>query len=97
MRKQEIKHILIDRLVEDELLDEFCLDHKVVVDDGTDNAVKLKQLEIQKKIELAKLQTQQQELDAKLQMEPKERQDRLAMEERIKTKEIEAKVQNRKR
>ena len=35
----------------------------------------------------------QQELDTKLQMEQKERHDRLAMEERIKTKEIEAKVQ----
>ena len=104
MRKQEIKNILIDRLVDDDLLDAFCLDHKVLVDDGSESTVKLKQLEIQKEMEMAKLQLEkeklemeklfkQQELDAKLQMEQKEREDRLAMEERIKTKEIEAKVQ----
>ena len=55
------------------------MDNKVLIDDGTDNAVKLKQLEIQKEIEL---QMQQQELDARLQMEKE-----------IKLKEIEAKVQ----
>ena len=46
MRKQEIKNMLIDRLVADDLLDGSCLDDKVIVDDGSDNAVKLKQLEI---------------------------------------------------
>ena len=82
MRKQETKNMLIDRLVDDDLLDSFNLDNKVLIDDSTDNAVKLKQLEIQKEIELAKLQMQQQELDARLQMEKE-----------IKLKEIEAKVQ----
>ena len=111
MRKQEIKNILIDRLVADDLLDEECLENKVEVLDSSDAAVKLKQLEIQEKIELVKLQMQeqerkeklvmekafkQQELDAKLQMEQKEREDRLQMEKEIKLKEIEAKVQMEK-
>ena len=66
MRKQEIKNMLIDRLVDDDVLDAFCLDHKVLVDDGTDNAVKLKQLEIQKEIEFAKLKMQEQERKERL-------------------------------
>ena len=37
MRKQEIKNMLIDRLVDDDVLDGFCLDHKVLIDDGSDN------------------------------------------------------------
>ena len=88
MRKQEIKNMLIDRLVDDDLLDSFKLDNKVLIDDGTDNAVKLKQLEIQKEIELAKLQMQQQELDARLQMEK----EKLEMEERVRLKEIDTKT-----
>ena len=96
MRKEEIKNMLIDRLVDDDLLDSFNLDNKVLIDDSSDSAVRLKQLEIQKEIELAKLQMQQQELDAKLQMEQKEREDRLAMEKEIKLKEIEARVQMEK-
>ena len=59
MRKQEIKNILIDRLVADDLLDEECLENKVEILDSSDAAVKLKQLEIQEKIELAKLQMQE--------------------------------------
>ena len=82
MRKQEIKNILIDRLVEDDLLDGFCLDHKVIVDDGSDNAVKLKQLEIQKEIELAKLQIQEQE-----------RKEKLEVEKAIKQQELDARLQ----
>ena len=108
MRKHEIKNMFIDRLVDDDDLDGFCLDHKVLVDGSSESTVKLKQLEIQNEMEMAKLQLQkeklemekvfkQQELDAKFQMEQKEREDRLAMEERIKTKEIEAKVQMEKR
>ena len=96
MRKQVIQNILIDRLEDDDLLDQFYLEEKVDLQDESDNAFKLKQLEIQKDIELAKLQMQQRELDAKLQMEQKEREDRLAMEERLKTKEIEARVQMEK-
>ena len=39
MRKQEIRNMLIDRLVDDDLLDSFNLDNKVLVDDGLDSAV----------------------------------------------------------
>ena len=106
MRKQEIKNKLIDRLDEDDLLDEFDLDNKIEIqDDGADSAVKLKRLELQQETEMVKFKLEQERLKieeeerkAKLQLEQerwkieqKERQDRLAMEERIKTKEIEAK------
>ena len=49
--------MLIDRLVDNDILDGFCLDHKVLIDGGSDNVVKLKELEIQKKMEMAKLKT----------------------------------------
>ena len=55
-RKQEIKNMLIDRLVDDDLLDSFSLDNKVLIDDSSDSAVRLKQLEIQREMEMAKLQ-----------------------------------------
>ena len=48
MRKQEIKNMLIHRLVADDLLDQECLDNKADILDSSDSAVKLKQLEIQK-------------------------------------------------
>ena len=44
MRKQEIKNMLIDRLVAVDLLDAFCLDHKVRLDDGSCNSVNLSDL-----------------------------------------------------
>ena len=71
MRKQEIKNMLIDRLVADDLLDGFCLDDKVLIDDGSYNAVKLKHLEIEKEMEMAKLH-----------LEQKQREERLAFEKR---------------
>ena len=102
MRKQEIKNKLIDRLVEDDLLDEFDLDNKIE-DDGADSAVKLKRLELQQEMEMAKLKLEQerlkieeQERKEKLQLEQerlKIEQDRLAMEKEIELKEIEARVQ----
>ena len=39
MRKQEIKNMLMDRLVDDDVLDGFCLDHKVLIDDGSESTV----------------------------------------------------------
>ena len=52
--RQEIKNKLIDRLVEDDLLDEFDLDNKIEIeDDGADSAVKLKRLELQQEMEMA--------------------------------------------
>ena len=49
MRKQIIKNKLIDHLVEEDLLGEECSERKVDIDDGSDSAVKLKQLEIKEK------------------------------------------------
>ena len=97
MRKQEITNKLIDRLVEDDLLDEFDLDNKIEIeDDGADSAVKLKRLELQQEMELAKLKLEQERLkieeqerkeklqleQERLKIEQKEREDRLAMEKR---------------
>ena len=42
MRKQVIKNILIDRVVDDDLLHEFYLEEKVDSQDESVNAVKLK-------------------------------------------------------
>ena len=61
MRKQEIKKMLIDRLVADDFLDEECLENKIEILDSLDSAVNFKQLEIQREIELAKLQMHEQE------------------------------------
>ncbi len=45
MRKQVIKNVLIDRLVDDDLFDDSVLDNKSEMDDDSENvAVKLKQL-----------------------------------------------------
>ena len=101
-RKQVIKNILIDRLVDDELLDQFYLEEKVDLQDESDSAFKLKQLEIQKEMEMAKMELEKalkrQELDARLQMEKekfqmkeKEKQERLAFEKEKFEKELEAK------
>ena len=43
IRKQVIKNILIDRLVDDDLLDQFYLEKKVDLQDESDSTVKLKQ------------------------------------------------------
>ena len=51
------------------MLDEECLENKVEILDSSDVAVKLKQLEIQEKIELAKLQMQEQERQERLKTE----------------------------
>ena len=63
MRKQEIKNMLIDRLVEDDLLDQFDLDNKIEIEDGADSAVKIKQLELQQEMEMAKLKLEQEKLE----------------------------------
>ena len=67
MRKQVIKNMLINRLVADDSLNKECLENKIEILDSSDSAVKLKQLEIQKVIELVKLQMQ--EIQEKLQLE----------------------------
>ena len=75
MRKQMIKNMLIDRLVEDDLLGEFDLGNKTDLDDGSDSAFKFKELEMKEKLGI------QREIEmAKLQMQEKESQDQLALE-----------------
>ena len=89
MRKQVIKNMLIDRLVDDDLLDQFYLEEKVDLQDDSDSAVRLKQLEIQKEMEMAKLQLEQE----RLKMEEQERKEKLDMEKSFKQQELDAKLQ----
>ena len=57
MRKQEIKNFVIDALVEENIFEESYLDKKVKIQPDIDSdAVKLKQLEIQKELDLKKLE-----------------------------------------
>ena len=75
MRKYEIRNKPIHYLVEEEHFEEKAQDF---LEDG-DSAFKLKQLEIQKEIQLEKLKLQQQE---QLKREEKEREERERKEER---------------
>ena len=93
MRKQVIKNMLIDRLVTDDLLGQECLENKIEILDSSDSAIKLKQLEIQKELEMAKLQIEQEQLQHKLQIEEQERKEKLDLERSLKQQELDAKLQ----
>ena len=67
MRKQEIKHMLIDRMVADDLLVQDFLDKKEDISASSDSAVKLKQLEMHQEMEMAKLQLEQKRLQIEVQ------------------------------
>ena len=92
-RKKEIKHMLIDRMVADYLLDQEFLDKKEDISDSSDSAVKLKQLEMQQEMEMAKLQLEQK----RLQIEEQERKEKLELEKAFKQQELDAKIANGKR
>ena len=89
MRKQEIKNFVIDALVEENIFEESYLDKKVeILADIDSDAVKLKQLEIQKELDLKKLELEMKAKEfelqerlklekEKIQFEEQERQDRL--------------------
>ena len=57
MKKQEIKNLVIDALVEENILDQTCLEKKVEVESKKEESktvsdeVRIKQLEIQKELE----------------------------------------------
>ena len=96
MRKQIIKNLLIDHMVNEEIFGEECLENKIETEDefDTTSALKLKQLEIQREIELAKLEferkkeqtkaaLEQEKIEVekeKLEREEQERKDRLELE-----------------
>ena len=63
MRKQEIKNFVIDALVDEHIFEESYLDKKVDIQAGTDSdVVKLKQLEIQRELDIMKLQLEKEKL-----------------------------------
>ena len=70
MRKQEIKNFeeIIDALVEENIFEESYLDKKVEIQPDVDSdAVKLKQLEIQKELDLKKLELEMKAKEFELQ------------------------------
>ena len=82
MRKQEIKNLLIDALVEENIFEESYLDKKVEIQPDVDSdAVKLKQLEIQKELDLMKLQLEMKAKEFELEERLKLEQEKLKIEE----------------
>ena len=86
MRKNVVKNILIDRLVEDDFLDNSYLENKIELEDPDSNiSVKLKRLEIEREIELKKLKLEEDKLRLKEKLET----ERMVMEHELKEKELE--------
>ena len=81
MLKQEIKNILVQFLVDKEILDSSALSLVLVIQTG----LQMRELEIQKQIELEKLRLEQEKL--RMEMEERVQKERMEMEEREKEKE----------
>ena len=81
MLKQEIKNILVQFLVDKEILDSSALSLVLV----TQTSLQMRELEIQKQIELEKLRLEQEKL--RMEMEERVQKERMEMEEREKEKE----------
>ena len=81
MLKQEIKNILVQFLVDKEILDSSALSLVLVTQTG----LQMRELEIQKQIELEKLRLVQEKL--RMEMEERVQKERMEMEEREKEKE----------
>ena len=100
-RKQVIKNALIDVLVEEELLDEACLDKKKEVQTQFEgDVVKLKELEIKAQIEMEKLKIEEEEKMVKLDIEKKKldiEQQRLQVDQELKAKENTQKLEMEER
>ena len=85
MLKQEIKNILVQFLVDKEILDSSALSLVLVTQTG----LQMRELEIQKQIELEKLRLEQEKL--RMEMEERVQKERMEMEER--EKEMERQMQ----
>ena len=102
MRKQEIKNFVINALVEENIFEESYLDKKVEIPADTESdVVKLKQLEIQKELDIMKLKLEMKakefELQEKLKIEEQERKEKLDLEKALKQQELDAKLQMQKK
>ena len=94
MLKQEIKNILVQFLVDKEILDSSALSLVLVTRTG----LHIRELEIQKQIELEKLRLEQERQMQKERMEMEERvqKERMEMEEREKEKERQMQIEREK-
>ena len=90
MRKQEIKNFVIDALVEENIFEESYMDKKVEIQPDVDSdAVKLKQLEIQKELDLMKLQLEMKAKEFELEERLKLEQEKLNIEEQERKEKLE--------
>ncbi|VDI75778.1 Hypothetical predicted protein [Mytilus galloprovincialis] len=85
MRKQIIKNLVIDKLVDAEILGEEALDLKV---ENVD-AFKLKQLELEHKLKLKELEMKETEKIKELEMKERLEMDKKEKEDELKLKELE--------
>ena len=94
MLKQEIKNILVQFLVDKEILDSSALSLVLITQTG----LHIRELEIQKQIELEKLRLEQERQMQKERMEMEERvqKERMEMEEREKKKERQMQIEREK-
>ena len=101
MLKQEIKNILVQFLVDKEILDSSALSLVLVTQTG----LQMRELEIQKQIELEKLRLEQEKLrieqerqmqKERMEMEERVQKERMEMEEREKEKERQIQLEREK-
>ena len=83
MLKQEIKNILVQFLVDKEILDSSALSHVLV----TQTSLQMRELEIQRQIELEKLRLEQEKL--RIEQERQMQKERIEMEERMQKERME--------
>ena len=101
MLKQEIKNILVQFLVDKEILDSSALSHVLVTQTG----LQMRELEIQRQIELEKLRLEQEKLrieqarqmqKERIEMEERVQKERMEIEEREKEKERQIQIEREK-
>ena len=101
MLKQEIKNILVQFLADKEILDSSALSLILVTQTG----LQMRELEIQKQIELEKLRLEQEKLrieqerqmqKERMEMEERVQNERMEMEEREKEKERQMQIEREK-
>ena len=101
MLKQEIKNILVQFLVDKEILDSSALSLVLVTQTG----LQMRELKIQKQIELEKLRLEQEKLrieqerqiqKERMEMEERVQKERMKMEEREKEKERQMQIEREK-
>ena len=91
MLKQEIKNILVQFLVDQEILDSSALSLVIVTQTG----LQMRELEIQKQIELEKLRLEQEKF--RIEQERQMQKERIEMEERIQKEKLEKEEKDKER